>query len=302
MSGLSAPRIVFGVHSLSPYSRVDRTPYGILKVIGSASLALTSGVDQLYGGAQRFAWAAETKTVSSDLTAKVKAYPGFLFALWLGATVTENAAETGGSVTALTNVKGTSLKAAVTGVASVAIHAVTGAANTKFGQYVVKAASATTVDVYLLSDVDIARGTADAYITALPDTLKIASGLTVTTGATATAIGNTGIDLIGGSGTIGMTTGDTASFRVRPINTDSMDIIVGESTSSFPAFGALILAQKRANGEMFEIDAYNCVPYGMPIGLTEMAFSETELKLALVYDSVQDGIAGIRTVQPSSFV
>ncbi len=65
MSGLSAPRILYGVHSISPYSRTDGTPYGILKVIGSANLALTSALEQLYAGSNKFAWAAENKTVNA---------------------------------------------------------------------------------------------------------------------------------------------------------------------------------------------------------------------------------------------
>jgi hypothetical protein len=297
MAGLSAPRIIFGIHSISPYSRSDKTPYGILKVIGSASLALNSSVDQLYGGAQRFAWAAESKTIASDMTAKVKAYPGFLFQLWLGGTVTDNAAEAGASVTTLTNFKGTSVKAAVTGVASVGVK--TGSeADVKFGNFMLKATDTTHVDVYLMSDVDIGRGNAASYQN---DALKItASPLAIASGADVD-IPNTGLKLTGGSGTIGMTAGDTAYFRSRPINTGSSDIVIGAAASSMPAFGAVLLAQKRSTGEMVEIEAFNCIGYGMPIPMDEMAFSVTELKMVLIYDSVQDAVAKIRSVIPTTF-
>jgi hypothetical protein len=94
---LGNPRIIFGVHSISPYNRTTKMPYGILKVIGSANLALTSDIEQLFAGSNKFAWAAEAKTVNAELTAKVKAYPGFLFELFLGATVTDSGVDSSGS-------------------------------------------------------------------------------------------------------------------------------------------------------------------------------------------------------------
>lgn len=298
MSGLSAPRIVFGIHSLSPYSRADKMPYGILKVIGSASLALNSSVEQLYGGAQRFSWAAESKTISSEMTAKVKAYPGFLFTLWLGGSNTDNSGEALASVTSLTNFKGTSVMKATTGIASVTVK--TGVeGQVKFGKYVVKAASATTVDVYMYSDLDNTRG--GASLSFQNDLLKVtATALTIAMGADVD-IPNTGLKLTGGSGTIGMTIGDTASFSARPENSGSSDIVVGAASTALPAFGAVLLAQKRATGEMFEIEAFNCIGYGMPIPMDEMAFSTTELKVVCLYDSVQDAVFNIRSVIPTSF-
>ncbi len=294
---LSAPRIVFGVHSLSPYSRSTKLPYGILKVIGSASLALTSSVDKLFGGASRFAWAAESKTIETGFSAKVKAYPGFLFQLWLGASVTDNAGEALGSVTTLTNFKGTSLKSATTGVATVTVKS-SSEGDLKFGKYVVVAASATTVNVYCMSDVDMGRGTTESY---QDDNLKITASALTIVASTGVDVPGFGLTLTGGSGTIGMTTGDTATFSVRPENSKSSDIIVGNALTSLPAFGAVILAQKRATAEMFEIEAFNCIGYGMPIPMAEMAFSETDLKVECLYDSVQDAVFNIRTVTPLSF-
>lgn len=295
MSGLSQPRILFGVHSISPYSRLDRTPYGILKVIGKASIALNSSVEQLYGGAQRFPWAAETKTIGSEITCQVKAYPGFLFTLFLGATSTDNAAEALASVTALANQLGTSCFQATTGIASVQVK--TGSEkDVKFGKYLVVAASATTVNVYCYSDIDFARNTAIVFQN---DALKVnASALTIVA-STAVTIPSCGITLTGGSGTIGMTTGDTCYFSARPENTLSSDITIGGSNASFPAFGAIMLAQKRSDGEMFEVEAFNVIGSGMPLGLEEMKFSMSELKMDCLYDSVADAVFKIRHVVPS---
>lgn len=292
---LSDPRILYGIHSISPYSRADGLPYGILKVIGSANLALTSDLEQLYAGSNKYSWAAENKTVSTELTAKVKAYPGFLFSLFLGATVTDATADTAGTISTLTNVKGTSVKSATTGIASVGVTSAN-KANLKFGKYIVKATGAAAVSVYLLSDIDITRGTDTAYT---DDTLILDDSVgAITTGGT-TAVADLGFEFVGGSGTIGMTTGDTATFSVLPPSTKSSSIVVGKSTDTMPAFGALLLAQKRSTGEMFELDAHNCVGGGLPINLEENAFSQPELKMTCLYDASLDRVFTIRHILPS---
>lgn len=295
MSGLSAPRILFGVHSLSPYSRADFTPYGILKVIGSASMTMQASVEQLYGGAQKFSWAAESKTISADISAKVKAYPGFLFTQFLGGTVVDNAGEATASVTELVAGKGTSA-IATTGMASVGVKSGS-EAQVKFAKYLIKVVSATTVDVYAYSDIDFNRPTAAVYQN---DLLKITATALTITASTAVDIPGTGIQITGGSGTIAMITGDTATFSSRPENASSSDIVIGQASTSLPAFGAVILAQKRATSEMFEVTAFNCVASGFPIAMDEMAFSTTELKVTCVYDSVQDAVYKIRAVVPLS--
>jgi len=291
---LSDPRIIYGVHSISPYSRSTGLPFGILKVIGSANLALNSDLEQLFAGSNKFAWAAENKTVTTELTAKVKAYPGFLFSLFLGATVTDTGVDTAGTVTALTNKNGTSLVGSV-GIASIAVKAAQ-KANLKFGKYVLKVLTSTTVGVYLLSDIDISRGTDVVYT---DDTLLVTLTIATITTAGAIAMDNLGLELTGGAGTIGMTVGDTATFEVVPPSTKSSSIVVGKSTDTFPAFGALLLAQKRATGEIFEIDAHNCVGGGLPINMEENAFSQPELKMTCLYDSALDRVFSIRHVVPS---
>lgn len=290
---LQDPRILFGVHSISPYRRSDGLPYGILKVIGSASLALNADLEQLFGGSNKFAWAAESKTISSELSAKVKAYPGFMFELFLGASVTDNAAETAGNVGAATDKYGTSVMDAVTGIASVVVIPTTGFSDLKMGKYVIKATGAAAVKLYLLSDIDITRGADGAYV---DDTLEVSGPHTITTGGN-TDIATHGLRITGGSGAIAFTTGDTATFEVRPVNTGSSVIVVGSSTTSLPAFGALILSQKRSTGEMFEIEAFNCVASGLPISLEENAFSQPELKLNCLYDSTQNAVFRIRAVK-----
>ena len=289
---LSEPRVIYGIHSASPYSRTTGLPYGILRVVGGSSMALSGELIKLNGGSAKYAWAVEDGLISAEITLKPKEYPNFLFELFLGKAPTANAAETGASVTTLTDKNGTLVVS--TGLASVGVKSGS-ETDVKFGNFVVVAASATTVDVYLQSDVDIARGTDGTYQN---DALKItASPLTITT-ATAVEVPNFGVELTGGSGTIAMTTADTATFKSRPINTKSMDVVIG-STSDLPLeFGLIMIAQQRGNGEMFEIDAYKCKGVGLPIGLEENAYSEAEIKAEAFYDSTQDGVFAIRHVTP----
>lgn len=291
---LGNPRILYGVHSITPYNRSSKMPYGILKVIGSANISLASDLEQLFGGSSKYAWAAESKTVSTELTAKVKAYPGFLFELFLGATVTDTGVDTAGATTALTDQLGGSIVDATTGIASVSVLAAS-KANLKFGKYTIKATSTTAFKVYLQSDIDITRGTDAAYV---DDTLEISGPHTITS-ATDTDIAALGLRFAGGSGTIGVTVGDTATFEVLPPSTASTAIVVGKSTDTMPNFGALLLSQTRATGEMFEMDAHNCIGAGLPISFEEQAFSQPELKLTCLYDSSLNRVFSIRHVQPS---
>ena len=289
---LSNPRILYGVHSLSPYRRTDKLPYGILKVIGSASIALSSEQELLYAGSNKFPWAAEGKTVSTEFTAKVKAYPDFLFSLFLGATITSNAAEAGGSVNNFANALGTSIKSASNGISGVTVIPSTGAANLKFGKYVLKATGTSAISIYLYSDIELARGTAGSYT---DDTLLVGTIATV-------AVGTNDVAALGlrftGVGTMAFVTNDTAIFEVRSPNTASTDMVIGSSALSLPNFGCILLAQKRATGEMFEIDAFNCVGSGLPMSFEEQAFSQPELKMNMLYDSAVDAVMKIRHVVP----
>jgi hypothetical protein len=65
-----------------------------------------------------------------------------------------------------------------------------------------------------------------------------------------------------------------------------------------PNFGAILLSQKRATGEMFEIDALNVVGSGLPLSMEENAFSQPELKMTCLYSAADDAVFKIRHIQP----
>lgn len=295
---LSNPRVLFGVHSLAPYNVITGEFYGIAKVIGTAEFALNGALVELFGGSSKYSWSVQEGVTATDINLGLKEYPDWLFPVMLGKSVTSNAAETAGSVTALTNKYGSSVVSATTGVASVSL--LSGAsADVKFAKYVVKAVSATTVDVYASSDVDFLRGSDASFQN---DLLKItASPLTITTGGD-TNIPNTGLKLTGGSGVIAMTIGDTATFSSKPINTSSTDVVVGAPGEVSPTFGLIMVAEKLSSGELFELDVYRCKGSSLPFGFAEKAYMEPSLPIKAFQDVARGGVFSMRHVVPTNFV
>lgn len=292
---LSNPRGVFGVHSWTPYNRTTGEFYGTALVLASSSLNLSGELIELVGGSQRYSWAVEDGAITAELSLNFREYPDFLFELFLGKAVTSNAAEASGNCSTLTNKSGTSLVDASTGVATATVKSGS-EADLKFGKFVVKVVTATTVDVFASSNIDFNRGTDKEFEN---DLLKITASPLTITASTAVEIPGYGVELTGGSGTIGMTAGDTATFEVRPINTESTTVSIGGGSDTFPEFGSIVYAQQRSNGEMFEIDLVRCKAIGMPIGFSEKAWAEGEVTVKAFYDSTLNKVADIRHVAAS---
>lgn len=290
---LSDPRIVFGIHSFTPYSRTTGIPFGPpAKVLAGSSFSLAGELVGLNGGSAKYEWAVEDGTISAELTVAMKEYPKWVFELFLGKALTENSAESGGSVTALTNKNGTSVLDATTGIDNVGVKSGS-ETDLKFGTYVVKAVSATTVDVFGLHDVDFAAGTDLEFV---DDTMKVTSSALTITASTAVEIPSLGVELTGGSGTIGMTTNDTATFTIRPVNTGSADVTIGGTNDIYPEFGAVVIAQRRGGGQMHELDIFRCKGLGAPFPFAEKAFNEPELTAKAYYDAAQSGVFKYRDV------
>ena len=291
---LTAPRIVYGIHSFSAVKRSDGLPYGTAVLVGGSSISMAGELVKLTGGSSPYPWAAETSLITAEITLRVKSYEDWMFEVFLGKAPTSNAAEASGSASTLTNKLGTST-VHTDGIATATIESGE-EASVKFARYTVLVVSATTVDVYASSDVDGGRGT---DFTFQDNSLKItASALTISQSA-ATSIPGTGIELTGDSGTIGMTAGGTATFTTRAINTLSMDVDIGATSDNPPAFEAVMIAQQRSGGQMFEISAPNTVGVGMPMAFEENAFSEAEIKCEAFYDATLNKVLSIRSIVPT---
>lgn len=294
---LSNPRIFFGVSSFTAYNRDSGLPYGTSLVLANSSFSLSGELVSLTGGSNRYNWAVEESNITAELSITFRQYEDWMMELFLGKAPTAGTPSATGTVGAIANKKGTSVVNASTGIASVA--AISGSeADLKFTKYVVKAASATTVDIYAYSNTDFGRGTDKVFEN---DELKITtSPITVPdSGATVDFTGY-GIEITGGSGTVAFTAGDTAVFEVLPADEKSVSAVFGGSTDSFPEFGAVIMGQKRGNGggEMVEIDVYRCKAVGLPMNFAEKAFSEAEITAQAYYDSEQGGVFKLRHVTP----
>ena len=292
---LSDPRIIYGVHSVAPYSRTTGLPYGIAKVLASSNFSITGELAQLFGGSSKFAWAIEEVNVTAELQLQVKQVEDWMIELFLGKAPTlVDTPDATGDVTTLTS-KVAGVFSATVGVASVGLKSGS-SADLKFGKYIVKYVSATTVDVYALTDIDFNRGTDKSFEN---DALKITASPLTIVASTAVEIPGFGLELTGGSGVIALVAGGTATFDVLPPFTKSMSVTIGGTSDTFPEFGCLMVAQQRANGEMFEIDAFRCKGAGLPMGLTEKEFGQPEITAQAFYDSAKNGVAKIRWVQPS---
>lgn len=290
---LANPRTVFGIHNWTPYSRSTGIPYGTSKVTKGGELSLSGETVQLFGGSSAYNWDVQDGKITSELTLKASSYENWMVELFLGKAPTDGAAEAAGNCSALTNVKGTTTMVATTGIATATV---TTAADLKSGKYVVKAMSASTVVVFGYSDIDFANGTDLSF---KDNTLEITSAaLTITTGS-AVVIPGTGVSLTGGSGTIALVSGDTASFDVRPISSDYMEVVIGSTVDVYNEFGCYLVAKKKGNAAIFAIDVYRAKAIGMPILLNENAFSEFEVKAIAMYDSAKDGVMKITEVVPS---
>jgi len=293
---LADPRTIFGVHTFAPYNRNTNLFYGIGRVVGSSSLSLTGELIKLTGGSFKYPWAIEEGLIAAELSLKFKEYADWMFELFLGKAPTAVGADTAGAVSTPVDKNGATVMDAVTGVATVIVIPTTGAANLKFGKYVLKATGAAALSLYVSTNIDFARGTDEDYD---DDLLLVQSAITITTGAN-TDLATLGLRLTGGSGTIAFVTGDTATFQVLPPSTKSMTVRIGSVSDVFPEFGAMFYAKKKGNLEMFEIDAFRVKAAGLPIGFNENAWSEADVKGECFYDSSKDGVMDIRTLIESS--
>lgn len=290
---MSDPRGIYGVHSVTPYNRTTGAFYGILKVLDGSSLNVEGSLVELMGGSSKFPWAVETGELKVELSMKISQFEDFLFELFLGKAPTTVAAEASGNCSTLTS-KVSGLVSATVGVATASVKSGK-TADLKFAKYLVKYVSATTVDVYASSDVDGARGSDFTYQT---DLLKITETPLTITASTPVEIPNTGVELTGGSGTIALVAGSSATFETRPVNNGGITARIGGLASqTMPEFGCIVIAQKRSNDEMTEIDCFRCLGSGMPIGFEKNAWANAEIKVKAFYDAAKDGVFDLRYVK-----
>ena len=144
-----------------------------------------------------------------------------------------------------------------------------------------------------MSDVDFNTGTDLEFE---DDNLKITASPLTITAATAVEIPGTGVELTGGSGSIALTVGETAYLYTRKVNGGSEIMTLGSALQEFPEFGVMFTSQKKANGDTFQGQFFRCKGIGLPLGLNEAVWLETDITIKALFDSAQGKVGELRRV------
>lgn len=277
---LNLPRTQAGLHSATFINKTSGIPYGILKVLASYTPALTRESSDLFGGSNPNAIDSIDGNIDNSLTIVVKEFKNFLYEL-AGYTVEKDVTgETNGATANFTDSIGTSIVDATTGIASVAIDTAN-EASVKDGRYYVIAVSATTVDIYLTTDIQADRGTDISFLT---DDLKIKAAQTIPGTSGTLDINDLGLTFTGGSGTVAMTTGDVAYFDVRSKNEGRNIYTLGNNPTPIE-FELWLYSQRKSNQEFFA-DHYPRVKFNtVPTSMTTNEWVESEIACKVMYDS-----------------
>jgi len=274
---LTQPIVSYNSYGFAAVDRVTKLPFGkFIQLNGGMSINPNAQVNTLTGGGEQHNVAAELGTIDTEIQVTAKETPPWLYTL-AGYDVVENAAEAAGSVNNFANSIGTSVLDATTGIATATV--VT-AADLKPGTYLVKAVSPTTIDVYKVSNFGAQLGT---DLSIVDDTMKItASALTIVASSSVTIPG-TGVQLDGGSGTIGMTTDDISVFEVRIINAASQTISMPFNPLPIN-FEAHIFSDIQADKSYNRTIAFKCFVSPFELPLPDKAFSEYSLTIKVLKD------------------
>jgi hypothetical protein len=279
-------RDFFGIRYGIFYDRCTLKPTGLFRVIGSVEFGRSVATVPLTGGHIDAAWDVETGQPENTLSMTLREYPFPAFKIFEDADTTETAAEALGNVGTIVNNGGTSVFDATTGIASVTAKAGE-EANIKGVRYVFEATGANTVDIYVHGD----------------DVFENIQGLSVlgvvvpSTGGTVD-VDELGITITGGSGTVGFTTGDTASVLTRPIHNGFGITVVGNSDATVQNTGAIFVFPKKADGAQFWIDVPSMVGKGMPWNGTSREWSEYTVEATPLYDSKTDSVYTVYSKLP----
>ena len=278
----------FGVKGIIPYDRATRTPLGFAEIVSSGGLDLAGEMVALHGGSNRYAYDAAHGYIEANMSLTVKEFPSFLFTLMLGATPKTTDVSDAGIVRSFANKKGTSIISATT---FKGIKVTDGKnADLKFGIYTVVVDDNKKLNVYISSDVDAGVGTP---LVIQDDILRVNSE--ALTPADGLALENLGVEFEGvdsGFDAADFNAGDTATFEVVPKAKYFRDVTIGRNTDLFPSFGMYCISESISDTSLCLIDAFKCKANGLPQGLSEKSWSESELTIMPLIDG-QLGVARI---------
>lgn len=195
------------------------------------------------------------------------------------AEVTDTALNASGQITASGNVYGTSVFASGTGIKS---FAVASGADLKDGKYLFKATATNKVKIYAYSDVSFRDGTNAAFE---DDTYQVGDEYTITASGSNTCT-ELGISFTAGTGTIGMTVGDTAEITILRQNAALHQILVTGDTD-FSELGVMLFPDKY-NKAYTSIDVFRVVPAGLPLEIKD-SWSTFNVTCEMLKDETRGG-------------
>lgn len=292
--GLNQRNVSFGVHQATIKDLVTLEMFPIL-ILGSVEPDVTQEMVDLRGGSSAFPHASAPGEAAAEIALTIKEYSAGVMKFFspykyvspTDASVIEDAAgDPAGDISAITNAIGTSVVNATTGIASIADDADDSSGRLKYGDYLVKAASATTVDIYINTDIDD-----EVYV---DDTLKI-TDTPITIPGTGGTVESKGLEFTGGSGAIAMTPGDIAKYSIRPVNSYLLQHQIGR-LGAMPREFELVVAAERIDNRIRIAKYPKCIASGgagLKFPYKEWAMFETTIKL-LMDPTVQ--YAGIETI------
>ena len=282
---------IFGVSTIALYSRATGLPVTLMEIIGGCEFPFTAEYTDLQGGSQMYPFDSEISGIKSDVSITAREYSAKTLEKFLGAVSTEREAELNGAVDEIANVKGSSIIAPTTGIASVSVIPTTGAVNLKSGRYVIKAVDTDTIDIYATQNIDNTRG-----VVVVPDeNCRVVKNLDISLATTDVAA--LGIRITKGSGTLAFVTDDTAEFWVRKPNESSYDVEFGQMSPSFDEYGLLCFGQKASDGSVNAMQIYRAKLGGMPVSFKEKGWSEWSGTIKPIYDPVRGAVGRFRRIQ-----
>ena len=260
MAGLNVEKFFRQARRAMVYDPVTRIPIGYIRSLSDCKLDDKVSWDDLKVAGELKDTAVKERDMSVSFT--TNNYDSKLLVLFANGVLTTLAgAGATGAVEGSENVLGTSVIKATTGC-SVALLA-GGVADLKEGEYVLKAKTANTLSMYVMSDLHLADGADMAY---LDDTYLVMDDISVSLGASTNLTG-WGIKIVGGSSATAFVIGDTSHFYVRRANSSGDQIEVGEN-QDFPDVG-MIFYPADHNAEYAFIDVYRIKIAGVPVELKD---------------------------------
>lgn len=270
------PITVFGIANAVIEDRTTHERYN-LRVLGDMEFNISQESVKLYGGQSVYPWGIAKGVAEGSITLTVKQYDVSVmkyFNPFIAGALTENlSGDVAGNVSTPVELIGTTSISA-TGVASIAVIP---SANPKYGNYIVKAVSATEVDIFVDNEVE--------GIQLIDDYLKVnATPYTITAGGN-TDITEIGVRLVGGAGPIAMTIGDMFSFTARPINSYNYAYKLGYTGAQLQDFSLYLTAEKLGGNKYRALYLPKVQASGSPIKFAEKDWSTFDATLDVAYDS-----------------